>query len=161
MKRVFLLSTFLCFFVFQSFCQTYYYKYLYSVDNNGVKSNMKENSKYVTFAKSKSVCYFSNKNGVSLGDDLWSGPFLFDGKNKKGVHIYVHELKYLLDKPQLSAGEYGSLSAWRSMHLTLYFSPDLKRINVKYGGKMYDESPRTHVYEMTTEQEENNEIDMY
>ena len=46
--------------------QTYYYKYLYTVDkNSGMKSNYERPGKYLTFTNGRRVLYESDKNGIS------------------------------------------------------------------------------------------------
>ncbi len=77
MKR-FLLLALLFFCVNVAFGQTYYYKYVYSVDKNtGVKSRaeafVKEGGLYITFTNGNNYCYRSDKDGfkTQFGGDTY------------------------------------------------------------------------------------------
>lgn len=68
--------------------QTYAYKCLYSVDDNGIKrKSIVENTIfYFTFTNDKSMCYSTDKNGIySLRDGL--GSYRYIG-TRNGMYVY-------------------------------------------------------------------------
>ena len=89
MKKVFLISVFLMLAVSYGYSQTYYYKCVAKIGENGEKSKPESFNKgaYITFTNNKSSCYVSDKNGYKVKND--DASYVFKG-TKNGTHIYQH-----------------------------------------------------------------------
>lgn len=127
--------------------QTYYYKYLYSVDENGVKSQkMNPHKKYYTFSNNKGTVYESDKDGnlIKLGTPLHvkasteTRTFEYIGRENS---IFKYKLK---DYTEFT---WGGVTNKVEGNQWLLFSTDFTRMNHKWLSNSVD------VYERVTEPE--------
>jgi hypothetical protein len=87
MKKIILLSVFLGLAVSYSYCQTYYYQAVASIDKNGAKSKA-SGGVYITFVNNQNTCYHSDKDGyrfVFRGDEAPNFNYV---KTQNGTHVY-------------------------------------------------------------------------
>lgn len=121
--------------------QTYYYKYLYSVNDDGMKMEHKHikshfnvgKDSYFTFYKNKSILCFTKKDGIS--NDAY---FRYNRTNDNGIHIY---------NGFYTAGVTGYANAlfirnvWQigDADIKICFSSDYSRVNIvatNYDGRI-------------------------
>lgn len=94
MKKLLMISAMLLIGALSVNAQTYYFKYLFSVNNNGVKymEEMFKQDGYWTFANNKSVVYKSDKNGII---NEYSATFTYkETRDGKYVFQYRKDLIY-------------------------------------------------------------------
>ena len=137
MKKLLMISTMLLVGVLSVSAQTYCYKYLFNVDENGMKFEDKifggsNKYCYYTFTNNKNAFYESDKNGIDINTSLGlspSTPAVYS-KTENGILIY------------------------KKKGLSEYYlvSPDYSRINLKYKPILRNRW-ETAVWERTTEPE--------
>ena len=115
--------------------QTYYYKYLYTVDkNSGMKSNYERPGKYLTFTNDRRVLYESDKNGISKSRYAYR----YAGSTN-GMYVFKEESEQNM---------FGQLGGWG----TYSFSTDYQRMN--FNTTITDGTKNeVHVYELGQEPE--------
>ena len=93
MKKLLMISTMLLVGVLSVSAQTYYYKYLFSVNTEGVKymDKMFIQDGYWTFTNNKGAVYKSDKSGIK-GD--YSSTFIYKG-TKNGKYVYQYRYDYI------------------------------------------------------------------
>lgn len=143
MKKNVILLFLLLFVSFLSIqAQTYYYKQISLVDNNGVKRQGSERIECITFVNQKGVCYWSDKNGNQLRNQ---DSFVFRQTVSNGIHIYT---SYVLENMQRRASQRSPFSPflnpnsvndayWDSYYgsggvPTYKFSRNFDRLNISY-----------------------------
>lgn len=91
MKKLLMISVMLLVGALSVSSQTYYYKYLFSVDNDGAKyiDNMFQQGGYWTFANN--IVYQSDKNGIKK---QYSASFEYKGV-KDGKNVYQYRYDYI------------------------------------------------------------------
>jgi hypothetical protein len=138
--------------------QTYQYRYLHTVDEDGVKTKGSGTNVYVTFTNSqKNVCYFSDKKGNREGDFTYR--YI---KKQDNIFVYKCDVEAEAKKKYPCTGNLYNLSlccnncayvsglmwaqrdAYGTTVMSLYFSTDFTRMNNPNRGKSY---PGTAVYE--------------
>lgn len=128
MKKLFLLLAILISFSLDSYSQTKHYKYLYSVDQNGVKRKSGYmNDRNFTIINNGATIYQSNAQGVNPWGD--AAIYKFQGR-ENGV------LKYR--------------NSTIDNHWIIYLSPDYNRMNIyeyRPGPGGFGEVGFTHVFE--------------
>jgi hypothetical protein len=142
--------------------QTYQYRYLHTVDEDGVKTKGSGTNVYITFTNSqKNVCYFSDKKGTkSEHEDIYRYV-----KNQNNTYTYMCDVEAEAKKKYPCTGNHffdqwgeikcmncasvegyvaGTRFAYGTTKLYLYFSTDFTRMNNPNRGTYY---PGTAVYE--------------
>lgn len=114
--------------------QTYYYKYLFSVNKDGAK--FKDQflvGKYITFVQNKACCYDSDANGnvPSYSDPSVPGVIHKYEGTQNGKFVYEGFFTY-------------------------YFNSDYSRVNIYYPGR-FGVPAHTKVFEKDNESEEEKE----
>ena len=118
-------------FVLGAFAQTYYYQYVESVDENGVRSKKDVKGVYITITKNS--CYVSDEKGIkstqepSYSSNLGKDNYAYKGEQNNllvfsyqywgGSSVRIVNGSWVFGEPQ---GDY-----------YIYFSKDYKRINVR------------------------------
>jgi hypothetical protein len=127
-----------------AYSQTYYYKCVESIDENGARSKSSGGGGYITFTNGKQTCYHSDENGYKTKSNDVSDVFLDSKANKtfrktqQGTHVYDDawvENMSIFGSYAHAAGNF------------FYFSSDYSQLivlNLLYGG-----SKLTHVYKRT------------
>lgn len=139
MKKLVLISAILLIGTLSISAQTYYYKYLFSVDVDGAKYQDKiwGESTYYTFANNKTIVYRSDEKGNTYYSNGTILKFVYQGTNS-GKHMY---------KLTPGSGE------------IMYFNSDYSRMNLYHenNSRYYnpvDWKTSTQVYERTNGPEE-------
>lgn len=138
MKKVLMISVMLLVGALSVSAQTYCYKYLYSVNGDGVKSKnsiLSSSYSYITFTNNKNACYSSDKDGFS--SQSGPGSKAVYTKTDNGVIEYVQE--------RVDCG----MGIVAGGNFIYRFSSDFSRMNS--WNRFNSDPKRWDVYERTTE----------
>lgn len=151
MKKICLIIAMLWVNVMACMSQTYYYKYLYTVNKQtGAKSSPGDGKTgmYITFTNNKSNCYHSDKNGNVYKPNR--GPYAPATDERMEIYNYESSnngiLVYRQTKVELGFGM--AAGGWG----TYSFSSDYNRMNSNLA--MYDLANDIKVYERSTPPEQ-------
>ena len=148
MKKFFLISAMLLIGALSVNAQTYLYKYLYSVDENGVKSQkMNPHKKYYTFSNNKGTVYKSDKDGNSFG--AYGTSTFVKSSTQTNTYEFIGKDNGILKYKQKDYTEitWGGIVQKVEGSKFLLFSSDFSRMNHKWLSNSVD------VYERVTEPE--------
>jgi hypothetical protein len=119
--------------------QTYYYKYVETVDpDTGVRKKDKVENMYLTFTQNS--CYLSDEKGIAKPNretktDSFEGMYTIFTTDYDGPYKYQGEQNNLLvfirsssERGQTTFNGSTSSSTWKNQYY-LYFSKDYKRVN--------------------------------
>ena len=119
MKKIIFVLVYLVLNIISVNAQTYCYRLLHSVNNQGVKSKTAHTYRYVTFINNKSLCYtsdeYGNNKNTAFSD---AGVCEYKGKSN-GNHLYVEPNHQVLQNFNDIFGD------------TYIFSSDFSRMNYK------------------------------
>lgn len=119
MKKVLLIKILLFMCILSMSGQTYCYRLLYSVNNQGVKSKTAHTYRYVTFVNNMRLCYTSDEFGNNK-NTAFSGAGVCQYKGKSNnTHVYEEPPHQQLQSFNSMLGD------------TYYFSSDFSRMNYK------------------------------
>jgi len=158
MKKLLMISAMLLVGALSVSAQTYYYKYLYTVDKqSGVKKNPGNGSsgKYFTFSNNKANCYESEKDGTLYAPKYYGGynPTTNSIIDRIAVYNYTKTLNgmHIYQQTKVETGGYNFIPkhTWGGTG-TYTFSGDFSRLNIGGAGN------NVEVYERSTPQEEQN-----
>jgi len=134
MKKILLLLVLISASCISVLSQTYYYKHIEDVDDNGVKTK-KSGGIYITFTKSS--CYESDENGYQSGiSDIYHYK-----ETKDNLFVYSHdalEKEAEIDRMYAKSGVIGvnvlTMGAWldgmgKLRYQYFYLSTDFSRLN--------------------------------
>lgn len=133
MKKFFLISALLLVGTLSVDAQTYYYKYICTVDGNGVRSKSGDYSRYLTFSNNKNVVYESDRKGNALTQKSF-----IDYHEYQNIYNYIGKendiLKYK-KKDTTYIDMFGKTKTDKGTSILL-FSSDYKRLNMRITDNM-------------------------
>lgn len=147
MKKLLMISVMLLIGALSVSAQTYLYKYLYSVDENGVKSQGNPVKWYYTFSNNKGTVYKSDKDGNSFG--AYGTSTFVKSSTQTDTYEYIGKENGILKYKQKDYTEitWGGIVQKVEGSKFLYFSSDFSRMNLKWLSNSVD------IYERVTEPE--------
>ena len=128
MKKLLIISAMLLVGVMSVSAQTCYYKYICTVDGNGVRSKSGDYSRYLTFTNSKGVVYESDSKGNVLNQKSF-----IDYHEYQCVYNYIGNENGILKYKQQDntyIDMFGRLKTDKGTTILL-FSSDYKRLNMR------------------------------
>lgn len=128
MKKLLMISALLLVGALSVCAQTYYYKYICTVDENGVRSKSGDYSKYLTFTNNKGVVYESDRNGNALTQKSF-----VDYHEYQCIYNYIGSENGILKYKQKDVTYIDILGKTKTHKGTtiLLFSSDYKRLNMR------------------------------